>query len=77
MARLPSGMRKKKNGLFEKRFTINGKRYSAYGHSVKECGDNELELREKIKAGLYRSNKNVTLDTYFDEWVQNRNCEGQ
>ena len=72
MARLPSGMRKKKNGLFEKRFTINGKRYSAYGHSVKECGDNELELREKIKAGLYRSNKNVTLDTYFDEWEKSR-----
>lgn len=67
MARIPSGMRKKENGLFEKRFTVNGKRYSAYGHTVKECTDNETEIREAIKAGLYSSNKNITLDAYFDE----------
>ena len=52
--RIPAGMRKKENGLFEKRFTVDGKRYSVYGHSVKECMDNETELREKIKAGLYQ-----------------------
>lgn len=34
MARIPSGMRKKENGLFEKRFTVEGKRYSAYGRST-------------------------------------------
>lgn len=72
MARIPSGMRKKENGLFEKRFTVNGKRYSAYGHSVKECSDNEMQMREDIKAGLYNSNKNVTLDYYFNEWEKSR-----
>lgn len=72
MARIPSGMRKKENGLFEKRFTVNGKRYSAYGHTVKECTDNETEIREAIKAGLYSSNKNITLDAYFDEWEKSR-----
>lgn len=72
MARIPAGMRKKENGLFEKRFTVEGKRYSVYGHSVKECLDNETELREKIKAGLYQVNKNVTLDAYFDEWEKSR-----
>ena len=72
MARMPLGMRKKENGLFEKRFTVNGKRYSAYGHSAKECAKNEMEMREEIKAGLYNSNKNVTLDAYFDEWEKSR-----
>ena len=72
MARMPSGMRKKENGLFEKRFTVNGKRYSAYGHSAKECAENEMKMREEIKAGLYNSNKNVTLDAYFDEWEKSR-----
>ena len=72
MARIPSGMRKKENGLFEKRFTVNGKRYSVYGHSVKECLENETELREMIKAGSYNSNKNITLDSYFDEWEKSR-----
>lgn len=61
MARIPSGMRKKANGLFEKRFTVDGKRYSAYGHNVKECTENETLMREEIKAGLYTSNRNITL----------------
>lgn len=72
MARIPAGMRKKENGLFEKRFTVNGKRYSAYGHNVKECAENELSIREAIKAGLYSTNKNVTLDAYFDEWEKSK-----
>ena len=72
MARMPSGMRKKENGLFEKRFTMNGKRYSAYGHSAKECAENEMEMREEIKAGLYNKNKNITLNAYFDEWEKSR-----
>ena len=72
IARIPSGMRKKENGLFEKRFTVNGKRYSAYGHNVKECADNEIRLREEIKAGIYSSNNNITLDTYFNEWEKSR-----
>ena len=72
MARIPSGMRKKENGLFEKRFTVEGKRYSAYGRNTKECAENELRIREEIKAGLYNSNKNITLDAYFDEWEKSR-----
>ena len=72
MARIPSGMRKKVNGLFEKRFTVDGKRYSVYGHNVKECTENETLMREEIKAGLYTSNRNITLDSYFDEWENSR-----
>lgn len=48
------------------------KRYSAYGRSTKECAENELRIREEIKAGLYNSNKNITLDAYFDEWEKSR-----
>lgn len=72
MARMPAGMRKKENGLFEKRFTVEGKRYSAYGHTIKECTESETSIREMIKAGLYNNNKNVTLDTYFNEWEKSR-----
>ncbi len=72
MARIPSGMRKREDGLFEKRFTVNGQRYSAYGHTVKECTEDEISIREKIKAGLYNTNKKVTLNTYFDEWEKSR-----
>ena len=72
MARIPSGMRKREDGLFEKRFTVNGQRYSAYGHTVKECTEDEISIREKIKAGLYNTNKKITLNAYFDEWEKSR-----
>lgn len=72
MARIPAGMRKKENGLFEKRFSVGGKRYSAYGHSVKECSENEMQMRRDIEAGLYTSNRNITLDEYFEEWEKSR-----
>lgn len=61
-----------KASFFGKRFTVEGKRYSAYGRSTKECAENELRIREEIKAGLYNSNKNITLDAYFDEWEKSR-----
>lgn len=51
---------------------LTRKRYSAYGRSTKECAENELRIREEIKAGLYNSNKNITLDAYFDEWEKSR-----
>ncbi len=51
---------------------MDGKRYSAYGHNVKECTENENLMREEIKAGLYTSNRNITLDSYFDEWEKSR-----
>lgn len=69
MARLPQGVRKRKNGTFEKRITINGKRYSIYGANTKELTDKENEMREQIKSGCYLQNKNITLDKYFNEWI--------
>ena len=44
----------------------------AYGHTIKECTESETSIREMIKAGLYNNNKNVTLDTYFNEWEKSR-----
>lgn len=69
MAKLPSGTRKRKDGTLEKRFTLNGKRYSVYGVSVKELTEKEQETREQIKAGLYTENRNITLNNYFDKWI--------
>lgn len=69
MARLAAGIRKRKDGTLEKRFTVDGKRYSVYGKTGKEIGDKEQDLREKLKAGVYTDNRNITLDGYFKEWM--------
>ena len=72
MARLAAGVRKRKDGTLEKRFTIKGKRYSVYGKTNKEISEKEQEIREKIKQGIYTDNRNITLDGYFKEWIERK-----
>lgn len=68
MARKAAGTRTRADGTLEKRFTVDGKRYSVYGKTNKELQAKEAELREAIKAGLYNSNRKITLDAFFEEW---------
>lgn len=42
------GMHLRKDGRYEKRFTIDRKRYSVFGHSCKECIEKELIRRKEI-----------------------------
>lgn len=72
MARLGAGVRKREGNLYEKRFTFEGKRYSVYAPSQKELAEKEQELREQLKRGLYIQNKNITLDEYFKEWIEEK-----
>ena len=72
MARLGSGTRKRADGTLEKRFTIDGKRYSVYGKTTKEVTEKEQNIRKQIAAGLYTNNRNITLDGYYDEWIDGK-----
>ena len=69
MAKLPAGARRLKSGRYEQRFSIDGKRYSVYGGSLKELKEKELERRAEIAAGSARSGKELTLGKYFDQWI--------
>lgn len=69
MARLPKGVRRRKNGTLEKRFSVNGKPYSIYASNVKELETKEIEIRKKIDSGIYNSNRNIICDKYFAEWI--------
>ena len=72
MAKLPSGTRRRKDGILEKRFTVNGVRYSVYAVNIKELSEKEQSLREQIKQGGYTQNRNITLKTYFSEWIEQK-----
>lgn len=80
MAKLPQGVRRKETktggAIYEKRFTVNGERFSVYGASVKEVQEKEQERREEIKKGTYarglNTNKTITLDEYFADYIEAR-----
>ena len=78
MARLGASTRKRADGTLEKRFTVNDKRYSIYGKNMKELSQKEQEVRKKIESGVYTNNRNLTLNRYFDEWLdrKRRNIKG-
>jgi len=71
MGRLPSGVRRRKNGIFEKRISFKGKRISIYGRSIDVIFEKENQLRKKIGIGIY-DKRNIILDDYFEEWINNK-----
>lgn len=51
MARLAAGVKKRADGKLEKRFTVNGERFSVYGSTSKELTEKEQDIRERIREG--------------------------
>lgn len=72
MARNSMGCRQRKDGRYELRFTVDGKTYSVYGKTPKECKNKELERREEIRSVLYTNNRNLTMEKFFEEWIKAR-----
>lgn len=74
MAKLPGGVKKRDNGTFEKRFCVNGKRYSVYAPTLKELATKELDKRREIEEGLTNL-YNPTLKTYYKHFSDIRRRE--
>ena len=70
MARLPAGITRRENGSYMLRFTVSGKRYSVYGATVKEAKEKEIEKRQEIEEGSYKTGENINLDDYFERWIE-------
>ena len=68
MSRLANGVRLRKDGLYELRFTVDGKRYSVYGCSSKECKEKEHDTRERIKNGLIITSQNMKVDDLYKRY---------
>lgn len=71
-SKLPDGMRRRKTGRIEYRFSVDGQRYSVTGMTVQECKENELDERERIKQRMATRNRNVTVDAYYKAWKDSR-----
>ena len=68
MGRLPAGVRRRNNGRYEKRFTVNGVRYSVYSDSLDELIKEEIKKREEIQQGIYINADKITLDLFFERY---------
>lgn len=58
-------------GLFERRFSVNGVRYSVYARTQKECDDKESEKRQSIKEGRAKVKGDTqTFEHYAAKWLE-------
>lgn len=68
---LPEGMRYKEDKhCIEYRFRVEGKRYSVYGQTAKECLQKASAKEQALLSGAYKSGKDLTLTEYFDRWIE-------
>jgi len=69
--KLPTGIRETKSG-YELRFSMDGQQYSVSAATIDECKNKELGRRQQIIERRYIRNANITLERYFDEWIDSR-----
>ena len=62
---------KRKDGRYQKQFTVNRKRYTVYGKTKRELAEREKAKREQIAAGIERR-INPTVAEYIDRWIDRK-----
>ena len=67
--KLPNGIRQRYDD-FEGRFMYKGERYLVHGKTITETQKAMTELRYKLEHGLFVEKKRITLDEWFDVWLE-------
>lgn len=64
---MANNIKKRSDGRYENRFTVDGKRYSVYGNTMKECRDAETKKRMEIAAGI-TNHETVIVEGYCKQY---------
>ena len=66
---LPSGITQRKTGIYRGRFKYNGETYTRDNANLKELVQELEDLRYEVKHGLKGKGDQITLDAWFDVWL--------
>lgn len=72
MQKLPTGVRRRKTGLLEKRFSVNGNRYSVYGRTTRQLNEKEQKKRNQIDSLVPGKKETMMVDQYFETWIEGK-----
>lgn len=56
----------------EKRFSVNGRRYSAYGRTLQQLAAQEQKKRNEIHMKTPAKKESITTDQYFETWIEGK-----
>ena len=63
-------MKMRKDGTYEKKINIGGKRYSVYAKSKSELEQKEFNLRSEVAQGINLDKKSLTVNNLFEEYLK-------
>ena len=67
-----TGTKKRSDGRYQIRFTVDGRRFSVYGKTLKEAREKADDKRHEIKEHGISSNSKISVQKYFEYWIQSK-----
>lgn len=68
--RLPKGISIRKDGRYQARYTLNRKRYTIYGNTLKEVEKKLRDAKYEIDHGIYAKPDRITVDAWYKIWLK-------
>ena len=68
--KLPQGISLRKDGRYQARYTLNGKRYTIYGKTLKEVEKKLRDAKYEIDHGIFAKPDKITVDIWFETWMK-------
>lgn len=68
--KLPKGISVRKDGRYQARYTLNGKRYTIYGKTQKEVKKKLRDAQYEIEHGIFAKPDRVTVESWFKVWKE-------
>ena len=72
---LPSGIMQRKSGIYRGRFYYKGETYTKDNADLKKLVQEMEDLRYEVKHGIKGKGDNVTLNAWFDVWLNMVLCQ--
>ena len=67
---LPKGIRQRKDGRYEGRFTYQGESFTFYNKNLKELVKEMQDKKYEVEHGLYAKRQKITVDSWFHTWIE-------
>lgn len=67
---LPKGIRQKKDGRYEGRFTYKGESYTFYSMDLKALKKEIQDKRYEVEHGIYAKETKVSVNSWFSTWME-------
>lgn len=67
---LPKGIRQRKDGRYEARFTYKGESYTIYNKDLKAIKKELQNLKYEVEHGIYSKESKISVDSWYKTWME-------